>query len=243
MYKNLHELRLKKRNPLVFSCKRLTRLLGKMHTYTQQLAQEAAAPDGRLQPVPRARPRLLRTAATELGSKPRGAVPRRLMRALDWRLESAASIPQPRESFHSEVQLISSGHGAFVRLVHWTKQRKRQNPPHCLLLKARVLDFTLYVHMYHVLMLELSKRTYPRVYFVFKYAFCCFGSPFKIKQATLPHISSEEETKKAQQMLVIAQMLVCLIYSWKQSGTMALCEVQRQNRTRGLKPTSFSAAL
>lgn len=72
--------------------------------------------------------------------------------------------------------------------------------------------------------------------------FCYFRSPFKIKQATLPHISPREETKKAQQMLVIVQMLVCLMYFWKYSGTWAMSRVQTQNRTCGLKSTSFSAA-
>lgn len=72
--------------------------------------------------------------------------------------------------------------------------------------------------------------------------FCYFRSPFKIKQATLPHISPREETKKAQQMLVIVQMLVCLMYFWKYSGTWAMSRAQTQNRTCGLKSTSFSAA-
>lgn len=55
-------------------------------------------------------------------------------------------------------------------------------------------------------------------------------------------ISLREDTKKAQQLFVIVQLFVCLMLSWKYYEPMIPSEVQRQNRTHGTKPTSFSAA-
>lgn len=111
----------------------------------------------------------------------------------------------------------------------------------CLKYTAPLCIFVLYVHMYRVLLLS-AQRLLISWWFFCHVLFCYFRSPFKIKQAALPHISPREETKKAQQMLVIVQMLVCLMYFWNYSGTWAMSRVQTQNRTCGLKSTSFSAA-
>lgn len=75
-----------------------------------------------------------------------------------------------------------------------TLEGRAKNHLCCLLLETHGTFLWLYLTCAHVSCFCWALKDDLCV--CFNVIFCCFGSPFKIKQATLPHIFPGEETKK-----------------------------------------------
>lgn len=214
MYKNLLEpcVVKKKRNHLVFSCtsfesKDSQSSWGRCtHTRNRSLKRQPA-PDGRLQPLPKAWPWLPRTAFTAWLKTAVGS--------------TSCCVPEADESSRLKARVSSFDPLAQRNFLQWSAahqlrtssllqtgplnkaegRAKTHLTAFCSKYVAHFFDFTLYVHMYCVLILS-SQRWLISGCFLNVGVFLLFWSPFKIKHVTLPHMSPGEEAKKAQQMLV-----------------------------------------